>query len=51
MTTQTFAAITKPLKQAAQKAGMKESDVPELVQRFHEKKRQRGILKLSNRNQ
>ena len=40
MTTQTFAAITKPLKQAAQKAGMKESDVPALVQRFREKKRQ-----------
>ena len=39
MTAQTFAAITKPLKQAAQKIGMKESDVPELVARFREKKR------------
>ncbi len=40
MTANTFAAITKSLKQAVQKVGMKESDVPELVQRFREKKRQ-----------
>ena len=39
VTSNTFAAITKPLKEAARKAGMKESDVPELVQRFREKKR------------
>ena len=35
----TLAAITKSLKETAQKAGMKENDVPELVQRFREKKR------------
>lgn len=39
MTIQTFAAITKPLKQAARKIGMKESDALELVQRFREKKK------------
>lgn len=34
----TFAEITKPLKEAAQKAGMKESDVPEIVHKFRAKK-------------
>ncbi len=34
----TFAAITKPLREAATKAGMKESDVPEIIHRFRSKK-------------
>lgn len=39
MTNQTFAAITKPLKEAAKKAGLKEADVSGIVQRFRGKKR------------
>ncbi|MEK6820278.1 MAG: AbrB/MazE/SpoVT family DNA-binding domain-containing protein [Nanoarchaeota archaeon] len=35
----TFEEITKPLKEAARKAGMKESDVPGMVHRFREKKK------------
>jgi len=35
----TFAEITKPLKEAAKKAGMKESSVPEIVHNFRAKKR------------
>lgn len=40
ITTKTFAEITKPLKDAANKANMKESDVPEIIQRFRKKKQQ-----------
>lgn len=36
---QTFAEITKPLKEAAKKAGMKEVDVPDMIHRFRAKKR------------
>ena len=36
---QTFAEITKPLKEAAKKAGMKEEDVPEMIHRFRAEKR------------
>jgi AbrB family looped-hinge helix DNA binding protein len=35
---QTFREITKPLKEAAKKAGMKESEVPGIVHRFRSKK-------------
>jgi len=31
---QTFAQITKPLKEAAKISGLKEEDVPKIVQRF-----------------
>jgi len=31
---QTFAQITKPLKEAAKKAGMREEDVPKIVHKF-----------------
>lgn len=34
---QSFAEITKPLKEAAKKAGMKESEVPGIVHRFRNK--------------
>lgn len=33
----TFAEITKPLREAAKKAGMKESDVPNMTHRFRTK--------------
>ena len=36
----TFAEITKPLKEAAKKAGMKESDVVEMIHRFRAKNKQ-----------
>ena len=36
---QTFAQITKPLKLAAKKAGMKEEDVPDMIHRFRKSKR------------
>ena len=36
---QTFAQITRPLKLAAKKAGMKEKDVPDMIHRFRKKKR------------
>lgn len=39
VTQQTFAQITRPLKLAAKKAGMKEKDVPNMVHRFRKKKR------------
>ena len=35
---QTFAQITKPLKIAAKKSGMKEEDVPDMVHRFRKKR-------------
>ena len=35
---QTFREITKPLKEAAKKAGMKESEVPRIVHKFRSKK-------------
>ena len=39
VTQQTFAQITRPLKLAAKKAGIKEKDVPDIVHRFRKKKR------------
>ena len=39
VTEQSFAQITKPLKLAAQQAGMKESDVSGIISRFRKKKR------------
>src|SRR3989338_2463403 len=36
---QSFAEITRPLKEAAKKAGMREEDVPEIITRFRKKKR------------
>ncbi len=38
VTAKTFAEITKPLKEAAHKAGMKEASVPEMVERFRRKR-------------
>ncbi|MFH0752718.1 MAG: AbrB/MazE/SpoVT family DNA-binding domain-containing protein [archaeon] len=35
--TQTFAEITKPLKEKAKKAGLKESEANKIVQRFRKK--------------
>ncbi len=35
---ESFADITKPLKEAAKKAGLKESDVPGIIHRFRKKK-------------
>ena len=39
VTEQSFAQITKPLKLAAKQAGLKEEDVPNIIQRFRKKKR------------
>ena len=39
ITVQTFAEITKPLKEEAKKAGMKESDVEGIVTRFRQSKK------------
>lgn len=39
VTEQTFAQITRPLKLAAKKAGMKEKDAPNLVHRFRKIKK------------
>ena len=39
VTTKTFAEITKPLKEAARKAGMREEDVPSLVHRFRKSRK------------
>ncbi len=36
---QTFADITRPLKDAMKKSGLKESDVPDIVHRFRAKKK------------
>jgi AbrB family looped-hinge helix DNA binding protein len=36
---QTFAEMTKPLKEAAKTSGLKESDVPDIVHRFRAEKR------------
>ena len=35
---ESFAEITRPLKDAAKKAGMKESDVPGIVERFRKRR-------------
>jgi AbrB family looped-hinge helix DNA binding protein len=35
---QTFEEITRPLREAAKKAGLKESDVPELIHRMRARK-------------
>lgn len=34
---QTWAEVTAPFKEAAKKAGLKESDVPDIVHRFRKK--------------
>ncbi len=39
ITSRTFAEITKPLKKAAKKAGMKEEEAPAIVHRFREHKK------------
>lgn len=39
VTEQSFAQITRPLKIAAKKAGMKEKDVPGMIHRFRQKKK------------
>ena len=39
VTEQSFAQITRPLKLAAKQAGMKEKDVPDMMQRFRKRKR------------
>ena len=39
VTMQTFAEITKPLKEAAKKSGMKESDVEGIVDRFRKSRK------------
>lgn len=39
VTTQTFREITKPLKEAAKKAGLKESEVSDIIQKFRKSKR------------
>ena len=36
---QTFEELTKPLREAMAKTGMKESDVPDMIHRFRAKKR------------
>ena len=38
VTAQTFAHVTKPLKEAAKQAGLKETDSDGLVQRFRKRK-------------
>ena len=39
VTEQSFAQLTRPLRLAAKKAGMKEKDVPEMIHRFRKSKR------------
>jgi len=39
VTPQTFAEITKPLKEEAKKAGLKEQDAESIVQKFRKEKR------------
>ncbi len=39
VTTESFADITRPLKEAAKKSGFKESEVPGIIARFRAKKR------------
>ncbi len=38
--TQTFEEITRPLKEAMKKNGMKESDVTDMIHRFRKEKRE-----------
>ena len=38
---ETFAEITKPLKESIKKSNLKESDIPEIMHRFRAKKRAR----------
>jgi len=38
VTMRSFEEITKPLKEAAKKSGMKESDVPDIIHRFRKSK-------------
>ena len=40
VSSQSFAQITKPLKEVAKKAGLQEKDVPEMLQRFRKSKKQ-----------
>lgn len=39
VTARTFSEITKPLREAAEKAGIREEDVPDIIHRFRAKKR------------
>lgn len=39
VTTQTFAQITKPLKEAIKKTSLQEKNVPELLQQFRKSKK------------
>ena len=39
VTTKTFAEITKPLKEAAKKAGMREEDVPAMIHKFRKSRK------------
>lgn len=39
VTTETFAEITRPLREAAKKSGMKESDVEGIVDRFRKSRK------------
>ncbi len=36
---ETFAQITKPLKEAARQAGLKEKDIPDIIHRFRKSKK------------
>ena len=36
---ETFAQITNPLKEAARKSGLKESEVPDIIHKFRKEKR------------
>ena len=38
---ETFAEITKPLREAMKKSNLKESDVPDLIHKFREEKRRK----------
>jgi len=39
VSTESFAELTKPLRDAAKKAGMKEKDVPGIVERFRKRRK------------
>ena len=39
VTTETFAEITRPLREAAKKSGLKEEDVVDIVHKFRKEKR------------
>ncbi len=39
VTSETFASITKPLKEEAKKSGLKESEVSDIIHKFRKEKR------------